>query len=121
MTAADREFLDSEAPFKVRTSPILNSVLRRGDRLSCALQKALGASFWLPTSGGNITGNHMPDADAEYIPDPDLHAYEMEKCRLSEDHVGFAIAFAAHNKANRADQLLAMGEFADEGFTMVEM
>jgi hypothetical protein len=45
---------------------------------------------------------------------------EMERCRQMDDQVGFSLAAIAFNKAQRADQLLEMGEFDEEPFVPSE-
>jgi hypothetical protein len=55
------------------------------------------------------------DLDPEYQPHTEIHRFEMDRCLQMDDQVGLVHASVQLQKAERADQLLEMGEFDDEG------
>jgi hypothetical protein len=58
------------------------------------------------------------DLDPEYQPHTEIHRFEMDRCLQMDDQVGLAHASVQLQKAERAEQLLEMGEFDDEGFVV---
>ena len=44
-----------------------------------------------------------------------LSSCELLMVAQSDDQIGFSLAFSAYQKAKRAELLLAMGDFDDEG------